>query len=755
MTNDNDPSNNSFVITLQTTVMDNPTNIGISGSQTDLDNSASIQIGSDTPITSNDVTVTVVEPQMTILKEFSPTAASPNDLITITLTVTNTGLSNAFEVIVTDPISNTIFHTINEDSTPADYTYSTAIVAGETVVTYTGDPGSFIAPGASETFSFTAIVQPDLTPSPPDIDNVATVTQATTLDSTSVDGDDTEERDEPDVNDDDQFTVIIPDPSIDKDDGIIYVSDDELVIYDLTITNNGAQIATGVIVTETVPLNTTFDLTNSSPTWTGCADGAAAGTVCTFNIGTLGVGADTTIQFAMRVDSPLPANTATITNTATTADDGTQGFDPNPGDNSDSDVDEVRAAIGDYVWHDQNGNGIPDAGEQPLSGVTVELYNTSDVLISSTTTLADGSYQIIRIDPGDYYLVFTAPTGFVASPIDQGGDDDNDSDINAAGQTITTTLSPGEYDSSWDAGFFDIDLGDAPDSYGTLLSNSGANHLLNEAIYLGATIDGEIDGQPAATALSDDSNGDDEDGVLFDQYIGTPALPSAIMTIGNSSEVTVTAVITPATTGYLNAWLDFNADGDFNDLGEQIATDSATTGGTINLTVNVPADAVQGSTYARFRFSTATGLTPTNRAPDGEVEDYLVQLFNPPEKTLAATSEAHTTGSNLAIGEIARYRITVPVPEGVSTNFTITDSFPAGLLYIAGSDAVTYDADISLSASAYTVNGGPFSDGTDPIFSFGTVTNDDRDAGVETIIVEFDALLLNDRCQPGGDHTRQ
>ena len=52
------------------------------------------------------------------------------------------------------------------------------------------------------------------------------------------------------------------------------------IIYTLTYDNVGDQDATGVVVTETVPDNTTFTTTGSSAGWS-CVDGAAAGTTCT------------------------------------------------------------------------------------------------------------------------------------------------------------------------------------------------------------------------------------------------------------------------------------------------------------------------------------------------------------------------------------------------------------------------------------------------------------------------------------------
>ncbi len=55
-------------------------------------------------------------------------------------------------------------------------------------------------------------------------------------------------------------------------------------------------------------------------------------------------------------------------------------------------------AIGDLVWNDLDGDGVRDAGEPGLPGVTVTATITigsSDVTYT-TTTASDGSYSFIR-----------------------------------------------------------------------------------------------------------------------------------------------------------------------------------------------------------------------------------------------------------------------------------------------------------------------------------------------------------------------
>jgi len=160
-----------------------------------------------------------------------------------------------------------------------------------------------------------------------------------------------------------------------------------------------------------------------------------------------------------------------------------------------------------------------------------------------------------------------------------------------------------------------LDFGDAPDNdtrYPTLSSNDGASHTIQAGFHLGEAIDANVNGQPTATASGDDTDGtDDEDGVTLDG----PWTPG-------QHQITVNA----SASGRLNAWVDWNANGDWQDAGEQIATDANLSAGNNTLTVDVPSDAATSETFARFRFSSAGGLGPTGPASDGEVEDYNLTL---------------------------------------------------------------------------------------------------------------------------------
>ncbi len=168
-----------------------------------------------------------------------------------------------------------------------------------------------------------------------------------------------------------------------------------------------------------------------------------------------------------------------------------------------------------------------------------------------------------------------------------------------------------------------LDLGDAPDSYGTTLGAGGPRHALaaGSQLVLGSCVDDEADGVPSAAASGDDvavgfpvagtcSGNDDEDGVTFTSQV-------------NACQ-TATLTVVAGAPGLLDAFLDFNRNGSFADAGEKIFADWPLAAGANALTFNVPCDAAEGDTYARFRLSSAGGLGATGAAADGEVEDYLL-----------------------------------------------------------------------------------------------------------------------------------
>lgn len=112
-----------------------------------------------------------------------------------------------------------------------------------------------------------------------------------------------------------------------------------------------------------------------------------------------------------------------------------------------------NGSIGDKVWDDTNQNGIQDAGENGIPGVIVKLYDCSDNFIAQTTTNSNGIYKFSNLRPGSYYVQFVLPSGYAFTQINQGSDDNLDSDADVAtGKTDCTALALGQTITNLDAG---------------------------------------------------------------------------------------------------------------------------------------------------------------------------------------------------------------------------------------------------------------------------------------------------------------
>lgn len=95
--------------------------------------------------------------------------------------------------------------------------------------------------------------------------------------------------------------------------------------------------------------------------------------------------------------------------------------------------------IGNFVWHDLNGNGIQNAGEPGVGGITVQLWNANKTqLIASTVTNSSGNYTVVAPLPGDYRIRVVPFAGSTFSPKDQGSNTE-DSDINPSGPDLGFT----------------------------------------------------------------------------------------------------------------------------------------------------------------------------------------------------------------------------------------------------------------------------------------------------------------------------
>ena len=221
------------------------------------------------------------------------------------------------------------------------------------------------------------------------------------------------------------------------------------------------------------------------------------------------------------------------------------------------------------------------------------------------------------------------------------------------------------------------DFGDAPESYGS------ADHYIDgTARYLGTKPDAELSQHYSPEADGDDRTGsDDEDGVTFPDLIqGTSVTIPVII---------VTSSLWPAV--YLNAWIDWNGDGDFSDSGERVVTDyRRTSSQTYNMPVKIPADAFAANyTFARFRLGPRSTNSPVytsiGTASFGEVEDYMIKIIcatvDPPKVSTITQPDCVTpTGSVTLEGLPAAGTWTLTrLPDGVTITGTGTSTTISGL----------------------------------------------------------------------------
>ncbi|CAN5534640.1 hypothetical protein BH10ACT7_BH10ACT7_05400 [soil metagenome] len=187
-----------------------------------------------------------------------------------------------------------------------------------------------------------------------------------------------------------------------------------------------------------------------------------------------------------------------------------------------------------------------------------------------------------------------------------------------------------------------FDFGDAPASYGTARSTSGAIHALrgysaddNTAVLM---IGDLVDSEPDARAADEQSGAADEDGIEL------PPITDATTDYRVTAEV-VNTTSAPAT---IAGWVDFDDSGSF-DANERATAVVAPGALSVEL-VWADVDVDEGSTETRFRlFSGAVANPqPTGLSVGGEVEDYGLVVGAAPTGLFGVNGTLASTGSTIA-----------------------------------------------------------------------------------------------------------
>jgi uncharacterized repeat protein (TIGR01451 family) len=256
--------------------------------------------------------------------------------------------------------------------------------------------------------------------------------------------------------------------------------------FALEVFNQGSITATDVMLVDYVPSGLLYDPTDN-PNWVQApsltpttvlttAIGPGQSFVTTLVLRTTPSAANRQVTNAAEIaasDDQIVGNAAPIDADSTMdmnpANDGTvkddviaeDGKNVSGNDEDDHDiatVDLPGVAVGGQIWNDANNNGVLDANEQGVAGVTVQLYRAGDTPgvnqpVATVATGADGSYLFAGLDPGQYFLYIpNPPANFPASSTltdtadNQEDGDDNGIQDNPGGPVTSPviTLTPGE-----------------------------------------------------------------------------------------------------------------------------------------------------------------------------------------------------------------------------------------------------------------------------------------------------------------------
>jgi large repetitive protein len=235
-------------------------------------------------------------------------------------------------------------------------------------------------------------------------------------------------------------------------------------------------------------------------------------------------------------------------------------------------------------------------------------------------------------------------------------------------------------------------------------------------------------------------------------------LPAGLVYVGGS--LTNVSGLAPTTLsesgGTISASFTSFPDGSTSRIQFQAqASPSVIAGTTLTNAVNQTWTSLPGTvTTAQSGNALSTERTGSTSDPGAAANDHRasdsesVTIISPVlTKILVDTNQAHTTGNTLAIGEIATYRVTIPIPQGSLPNSQFVDTPDLGLsiidvLSITASTGVV--TDVVGSFAAVDSNATIAANGASLTLNFGTLTNSDTNTATpESIVVEYRAVALN------------
>jgi uncharacterized repeat protein (TIGR01451 family) len=235
-------------------------------------------------------------PNLTLSKTDGVTVAAPGDIITYTLTFTNTGNpitspGAAYNVVLTDTLPPQVSF-LNCTAPNGTCTHS----SGTVVYTRTNQ----LNYNATDTITITVQVDPSLTSS-------VTFTNTAVLDYQDGFG-----NQYPQVQASDSVTINQPNIVLSKTDGVTTATPGQLLTYTLTFTNTGVGPAHNIVISDMLPPGVSYQSCSLGSLVGSCSE--SGGTVTFTLTNPLAAGASASVTITVQVTTSGPT---TLTNTAT------------------------------------------------------------------------------------------------------------------------------------------------------------------------------------------------------------------------------------------------------------------------------------------------------------------------------------------------------------------------------------------------------------------------------------------------------
>ncbi len=332
-------------------------------------------------------------PDLVVTKDDGGIEAAPGDVVAYEIHYVNAGTADASGVEVTETVPD--FTTFDAGRSTGGWSCPDGSPAGTACVFADGT----LEPGDSGRARFVVALDSSIPPGVTEIVNTVTVTD---------DGSHRPDLDPRDNTATDTTPIVGggggPDLAVTKGDGGVSAEPGDVVVYQIGYANLGPADASGVELTEMVPEHSTFEPGASSPGW-GCiglvppeaglkperVQRSPAGVSCLLAIGDLDAGDGGSVDFAVRVADPVPGGVTEIVNVVSITDNGANGPDVDPRNNSSTETTPIASGPGPGP-----GNGLDaTAIDTPLGGTPA---SAGDEVAYTVIVVNDGPDEVLGVE---------------------------------------------------------------------------------------------------------------------------------------------------------------------------------------------------------------------------------------------------------------------------------------------------------------------------------------------------------------------